>query len=516
MTSSSIYWSSVSKDMLSKVLLGGPTKLSNLSVLPTPNLRAPDGDIAIGYIEAGTTSVIPALALVDERNAEDLFAWLATYSPEVFPISQYVRVLGAGEWELTGSVTPSTRLDADPFWPSLILGELLAQGSGHDLRLTSIPLSRVPLCFSFTQARASMLFRSAPEALQAAANRLATLEKADRKWRVIGTDSLRSAWALAEDAFKPDEFVTKLVRALSDTFERQREPRQAAVPLPEELQEISLNLRKLAFGPLEYRVEEFERAAAALFSHSERNEASRLKFPALIAALTIWVGSGTSHISLLSEFAQRNPFVYVWFGAFAGVLGHAAWHPDWGRTTTAIGKSLRSGFDLASPPTADLSWNEFEWLKGLGSFELLSGVPRASAKILTVDVLPGASAPFRLAADDVSTHGGLEGQRLEPVMAKSIDGASAVHAPASEASVQNSVHLANSSEGVLISVDDYHQLSNAARAMSRILEQARSQTADASPEPFALQPSPGRSAKRTTPPSRKTVRKSSTKKLGTT
>lgn len=511
MTSSSIVWFSVDRGNVAKALLGSRDASSSVRE-PASQLREPiaNGDIAVGYTNGAAELLMPALAVVNQQRAEDLFAWLATYSPEVFPISQYVRLLDNEEWTHTGQVPASTRIDADPIWPSLILGELLAQGNSSDLRLTSLPLSRVPFCRSYTQARASALFRNNPAALRIAADRLEFLEKAENHLRNVNTGVLRTTWALAEDAFTLDTFTRDLISVLSWTFERQRESRGAMPELPQELRAVSLDLRKLASGPLEYRVEEFERAGSLLLAHAAAgNDAAHARLPALFAALALWVGSGTSHISLLAEVSSKIPATFAWFGAFAGVLGQASWHSDWTRTTAAIAKLLRSGFDVASTSTADLSWTEFAWLTSVGHFELLSGVPRASARVLSVDVLPGAPAPFRLSAEDNQGSTNVDMPKNDRVLAKH-----AVTPPSNSAVAtvaKSTPATKDTTSDVILSRNQMTELFAAAESISRLVDSVKRSLAPASEERFELKPPPA-STKKTASAGRKTTRKPATRK----
>ncbi|MBD2956676.1 hypothetical protein [Burkholderia pseudomallei] len=510
MTSSSIFWLPVDRGNVAKALLG--TQTTPFDFNESKNLLSrPDvaGDINIGFVNGGTRSAAAAVAIVDKRQAEDLFAWLATYSPEVFPLSQYVRVLDTEEWKRAEDIPACSRLDADPIWPSLILGELLAQGNNSELRLTSVPLSRVPFCLSYTQARASTLFRSSPDALRIAADRIEMLESAERRWRLVGTDVLRSTWALAEDAFDLDAFTRELVNVLSWSFERQRDGRSPQPPMPEELRKISLDLRKLAAGPLEYRVEEFERASSLLLACADTfNTGFYARLPALLAALALWVGSGTSHISLLAEIALKFPATYAWFGAFAGVLGPNCWHSEWARTSSAIAKQLRSGFDVASTSTADLSWTEFAWLLSVGHFELLSGVPRASAKIVSVDVLPGASASFRLSADDGQVVTNTDITKTEPLGARQPKSSAPNTVAFSDH--EASISSASAASQVTWSTEQVNAIASAVKTLSALLDNVRSTQPVSPDEQFELKPPPA-SAKKT-PSGRKTPRKSATRK----
>ncbi|MCX4176710.1 MULTISPECIES: hypothetical protein [Paraburkholderia] len=336
------------------------------------------------------------------------------------------------------------------------------------------------------------------------------LEKAERQWRNVNTGVLRETWALAEDAFALDAFTRDLVGVLSWTFERQRDSRGAMPQLPEELRAVSLDLRKLASGPLEYRVEEFERVVSLLIPQTgAKAEQLQVRLPAIFAALALWVGSGTSHISLLAEVSSSMPATFAWFGAFAGVLGPGSWHPEWARTTAAIAKMLRGGFDIVSTSAADLSWTEFAWLESVGQFELLSRMPRASAKVLSVDVLPGASAPFRLSADEGHGSASAEVAKNERSAENRIN--RSMSGPSAPVVSETSKAQRDPVSEVTFSNKQFEEITAAARTLSNLFDEIKRAHPILAEERFELKPPPV-SAKRTTSTTRKAVKKSATRK----
>jgi hypothetical protein len=510
MTSRSITWFSVERSDISKVLLGASSPAFNDGDSGKPLIGpTSESDLVVGFSNGETRATFPVVAVVDRLRSDDLFAWLATYSPDAFPISQYVRLLDKDELKLAEQTPASTSVGADAIWPSLILGELLAQGGNPESGITAVPLSRVQFCLGFTQARVSAIFQSDSNALRVAADRVELLERAEKRWRVVGVDVLRSTWALAEDAFGQDAFIRELVSLLSWTFERQRDQRGPQPPLPEEFQAISLNLRKLATGPLEYRVEEFERATSSLLANGhEVGSVAYTRLPALLAALALWVGSGTGHVSLLAEVAEKLPATYAWFGALAGALGSACWHADWGRTTAAISKQLRSGFDIAAPSTADLAWTEFAWLLSVGHFDLLSRVPRASSKVVSVDVLPGAPASFRLSADEGHAANG-DAAKIEPSAAKQPKPAAPTAIAGASGPLASPAPTGEAASAVL-SPGQIDVIAKAVATLSSLLDEVRTPKSSAPDEKFELKPSPV-AAKRTSA-GRKTSRKATARK----
>lgn len=504
MTSTQFLWSSVDRADAAKELIGRSDTGSPVTELARTLAELhPVKDLSLAFVERTGGLLSPAMTVLDNARVDDLFAWLATYAPATFPLSQYVRVLSNDEWAMVSSVPPTSRVDADPIWPSLILGELIAQGNGADFKLTAVPLSRVSLCLGYTQARASTLYRNSPGALRLTAERLSILEKADKQWRAVTTAELREMWALAEDTFTLDPFIRDLVRLLSWTFERNREQRGDLPPVPDLLREISLDLRKLSSGPLEYRVEEFERASAALLARKGAASNEKRRTAAVLAALAIWVGAGTSHITLLAEAASTFPLTFAWFGAFAGALGPASWHPEWARTTAAIAKMLRAGFDVASTSTADLSWTEFVWLANVASFDLLSGVPRVSPKVLSIDVLPGASAPFRLNSDETSPSI-VAFSKQERLVEAEPRPASATFAPNDVERVKSTVATATLTDQQL------NRLFEIANNLSSVLSQVQKPAAP--DEPFELKPNQPQAVKKAPPANRKNGRRATAKK----
>src|SRR5260221_8108970 len=74
----------------------------------------------------------PAIVVLNTSSSREVLAWLATYSPACFPLSQAVRSLTVDDLqacEASGNVDLSPR--NGHVWPCVILGELMGQGEFH-------------------------------------------------------------------------------------------------------------------------------------------------------------------------------------------------------------------------------------------------------------------------------------------------------------------------------------------------------------------------------------------------
>lgn len=353
------------------------------------------GEIGIGY-EDGSSR--PALAVLSRSGAKEALAWVATYAPEAFPLSQVVRVLPVDEYELLSSIGTRRIDDETSLWASVVLGEILSQGDGGSYP-DRVPISRSTACYSFAVARASVLYRKDEEVLLTAAARLRSLEK-DALFlsRKLTVERLTPIWRLADKSSLVRSEESQAVQSILGFANGT--PSLAGLS---ELAALEIDIRKMSSGSLEQRVTEFERASLILLSKVNHKQAFD-KAPMYLAAFAFWVGGGTSHISLLEEFAETFPAVYAWMGLFAGLAGKSVWDSKWLRGLSSVERSLRAPFTLTDPPTADLCWIEFELIASQRlPVEWIKELPKLSPKTLTVEIMPGATCQMRLAGDSVET-----------------------------------------------------------------------------------------------------------------
>jgi hypothetical protein len=394
-----IQWFSVTRDAIPAVIFG--FERPSVSGIPTPApFLTTTGDMTIGFLQEGLSSSPPLIAVVRDDAAMDLFAWVATYAAEAFPLSQAVRVISTDDWnDSKTALAQRTAVRKDLVWPSLILGEMLGQGDA-EFDLNAIPVSRAYACFSFAQARASLLCGSGSPMIRRCAQRLGTMEK-DGSFvkRPIAVEELLSMWGFIDDDFTRSEDIRSVIDAVTSTLALEFSHR-AGLRKPRDYHSIGLDLEKISSGSLEQRVIEFERVTEALVTAASLDPAIRRRIPLHLASFAIYVGAGTSHISLLDEFGKKFPSVYAWFGLLAGLIGPGSWDGKWLRTVNAIERLVRTGSQLQDPPTSDLCWMEYDWIRvQRDNVNWLKDIPKLYPRLLSVEIVPGATCQFRLSVD---------------------------------------------------------------------------------------------------------------------
>ena len=346
--------------------------------------------LVVGFAGAPKINSAPVVGLLDQSSSADFFAWLSTYAPEAFPVSQSIRVLSLSDWDNgVNALAPRTQFLKDAVWPSLIVGEILGQGE-RELDVASLPLSRVFATFTYAQARAALLYGESASLTRECRNRLLLVE-ADSAFvkRPIGVSDLALMWEFVEHS--QDAERRQIIKLVGNIIASEGLNRTESLPVV--FRSVNLNLEKLATGPLEQRVVEFERATKVLLESGRRgpNEALAL------AALAMLVGGSTTHVSLLDEFAAEFPTTFAWFGLLAGMVGSEAWDEKWLRFSTSVERLLRSSLSLEDPPTADLCWIEYNWIRGLRQSAIwLKETPKLYPRVLSIEILPGANCQLRL------------------------------------------------------------------------------------------------------------------------
>lgn len=367
---------------------------------PMPMLPVPKaGCLALGY-EGG--AVKPSLVLVNDNSTAEVLGWIATYTPDAFPLTQTVRVISADVYAICTSFDGEPQRPRHDFvWSSVLLGEMLSQGQTTS-SVDKVPVSRALACFSYTVARASALYGDSVKVSRILLQRLQSLEQ-DSIFakRALTVEALRYIWGFANEPIGHDSELSHTVSVVLAAIETS--PRSAANEIPI-LREIGVDIRKMSSGPIEQRVLEFERSTQTLVKECARSKELYRQAPMFFAAFAFWVGGGTRHISLLEDFSGTFPSVYAWMGLFAGLAGPEAWDSKWLRGVSAVDRHVRMPFTLADPPTADLSWVEYQFVASQKyPVEWVKELPKLSARTLTVEVLPGASCQMRLSGNTSDT-----------------------------------------------------------------------------------------------------------------
>lgn len=358
--------------------------------------------VALGYASfnaASNVGNLPALLILDESRASEIFSWLDVYAGETFPISQFGRVMSFRDWEIFHSATVSH--ERKPLnlglWASLILGEILAQGD-TEMEISELPLSRVGSTFSASVARAQGI-HSSIESNHLCINRLHQIESDSRfSRRAVNVEMLVPMWTLAStiEGFFYQEPYDVVIDVLATIMDSQAQHLSG----PLDLQNYIANYSDLRSDSVEARVIAFRSLETAAFANVNRGLTDS-SVAALIACGAFLVGRGTSHFFLLAKAARRHPVALAWFGLLGGVFGPTGWDAKWSKGVNGISKHLRGSYQSDSPTLADVSWIEYSWLTRTRSpADLFGVVPKLYPRLLSVEVIPGVSCQFRFANPD--------------------------------------------------------------------------------------------------------------------
>jgi hypothetical protein len=209
---SNIIWYPINKKALPGVLIGMEPLIGNS--LSFNQVISYESDISLGIkIEDSFNEVNreshERVIVVDDNKTADLFSWLNTYTKESFPLSQFARVVTESDWEILGNESTIKNRINGP-WANIVLGEILGQGEA-DVDLTYLPLSRAGACFSYSLARAAILYGPHSKVMPMVKDRLKTLQSDNRFLkRQIKVDDLFKLWDLLTSSLNFQIVLQKL------------------------------------------------------------------------------------------------------------------------------------------------------------------------------------------------------------------------------------------------------------------------------------------------------------------
>ncbi|MBV7563675.1 hypothetical protein [Pseudomonas sp. sia0905] len=354
------------------------------------NELKPEQELTFGYVNAPSKLDCnsPSLLILSDSKGAEVLAWVSTYSPESFPLSQFSRLVKYSDYKLLSN----KKIDARVFWPrkdrwaSVVLGEILAQGDS-DASISSLPLSRAQAVFTTPIAK-SAIFHANDGVVNTCIDRLRLLEK-DRDFveRTVSIDELLPVWERV-GCFWDEAYPIKKLTDL--------------LPLPKSKDDLFSSGVDLAQYPdllsdsAEKRVLEFRRFIREIPVVLAADRFNPL-VPASLAVAAFFVGRSTSHVFLLKEVSKDFPTVFVWFGLVAALMGPTYWDVNWSRAVKGIEKGFHSKFDWVDSSQADLSWVEYSWLNKVSkSNEPYADIPKLLPKVLSLEIIPGAVCQLRL------------------------------------------------------------------------------------------------------------------------
>jgi hypothetical protein len=156
------------------------------------------------------------------------------------------------------------------------------------------------------------------------------------------------------------------------------------------------NFPGLRSASVEERVVTFQRLVADIKTIDTAGEYPALA--AVVAGAVFLVGKGTSHAFLLKRVPAIAPAASAWFGLMAALAGPGVWDGHWHRACRGIEKVIRQHFEWGEPALADLAWAEYDWMATVfDGHKMFEAVSKTVAKVLSIEVMPGAICQLRLA-----------------------------------------------------------------------------------------------------------------------
>jgi hypothetical protein len=398
MTTESIGWRLFERDNLPEALYG-----------ETGDRRAPSSTFVLNDLEAGRVALgftrnqqqssynPPSIAVVADKFAAETFSWLRTYAEETFPVSQFGRIVTTKDWSLFSGLLEGRQVNTcrEDHWASVILGEALAQAEGEG-EPSTMPLSRALGCFSTAVARTSSIYGH-EIASNECSERLQKLA-ADPRFvrRSVVIEDLMPVWVMANLHLSESVTAIEAVNLVVDIAWKNHFDDLLDVVSPSLLKEHS----GLFSDSIEERVIAFNLLSNALIQFAEPPRSGNF-CGVLLAAGAFLVGRSTSHHFLLRKFGHQIPTAFVWFGLLAALAGPRAWDVHWSRAVKGIERQVRAKFEWTESVGVDLYWAEFTWLAN--NFEgnaVFATLPKMLPKVLSIEVIPGATCQLRLAVED--------------------------------------------------------------------------------------------------------------------
>jgi hypothetical protein len=382
-------WVAIGRDALPGVIAEGVLP-NDAKPVQSPWNQTEDVFVGLSSAERSSSPVVIGL---NATSARDTLAWLAAYSGTSFPLSQSLRSFSTEDLrQIDAPRRDGERARSMEYWPSIILGELLGQGE-YSPSIDAVAISRANACYSLACARTYAAYGRDSIWWADCATRLDTLESSVLfVKRAIGIRDLLPIWSHAVVESSADSMYKQLVGMVKGLIEGGESwsegPAVAMGP-------TVVDARMLGTGHMESRVRSFQAFLQSLRGVVDDSNSSASAM--MVAAAAVMVGNGTSHIALLEEFGKRIPTVFAWFGLFAAVLGPKGWDPSWNRAVNSVARLMRARGSVVDPPAFDLSWVEYDFVRAVPKpREFLKHIPKLYPRLLSVEVVPGASCQFRI------------------------------------------------------------------------------------------------------------------------
>lgn len=385
-------WTVVSRESLSEIFLGQAPVTGSPNAPPHSLLGLDAIAVSFSGERDGISPGSATLVLIAESTRVETLSWLRVNCPEIFPLSQFSRVLSTEDWVNFGEESfhggnHDGRPRAD-VWASVVAGEMIAQGD-LELDLAQVPMSRAAGCFSIAVARASLAYGSG-SAAATCVERLKFLEHDQRfSRRHVAVRDLEPVWAVVKRngrALVHPETAIELVFEIVRRDSRLKSLYDSLARVPG-LHSDAFEERVVAFNSL---VDSLKGQAVDVLRISACS--------AVVAIAAFLVGRGTSHEFLVRRNLELFPYGPVWFGLLAGLAGPTYWDATWARFAKGVERQVRSKFRWDEAAGYDLCWAEYSWYASTFDDRTFSQIPKLLPKVLSVEVLPGVACQLRISA----------------------------------------------------------------------------------------------------------------------
>ncbi|WP_258889259.1 hypothetical protein [Citrobacter portucalensis] len=392
-----INWVSVSKEELFDVIFNVKQLESYFWKNKISDFDVRSGKVLVGAVESQRldSKYKICMLVIDDDHFKDIFSWLRVYAEELFPLSQYARVILYSDYKeiiSRGLDLFSGEINSEEL-ACIAVGEALAISDGS-IELKSMALSRVSSCYTLPLARV-IYNHGSDELLTVCKRRLSVIARDNRFLkRSVSIEQLDSALYYlrsfkARSYYESDiyESVLKLINEVVNNIDSNK---NSFV-----VYEIKKQLTLMRSDSIEERVIAFNNISSCLPDITLDHAANDVS--PLIAAAAFLVGRSTSHLFLLNKIGKTLPIVFLWFGVIAASVGSKAWDFSWLRVVKGAERLIMPSLIISDVSPADVSWLEFSWLLGVSNdSEHLNELPKMLPRTLSVEVVPGATLHIRL------------------------------------------------------------------------------------------------------------------------
>lgn len=350
---------------------------------------------------------LPVIAIPAGGDLETFFADVATFYPNISPISAYMHVLGenlayqANFAEMGQPRSFDLHSNDDErrtkIWVALTMAEA-ASNAAHNATGSDVDVT-YSLCrrtMAFALARAAFLYPDlALDDVAGKWTQLRELTKMDFHPAVVASILWVARNLFEEQSERADaeDPVPALSRMIRGFFDRSVSPTKFSDFLAGMYPEITPHLAPIS-GNYDGRMDALNRIITVIRRNPHGPENDALSIGYFCNAI---LPGSLSHVRLLSRFVAEYPSVLVWYGFFSG----SSEGFDWKRPMSGIGQKLSrdicSQFSHDMRPSSDIDLEELAVLSRIGITS--SVIKPVHERSMLVSLLPGIDVFARLPVD---------------------------------------------------------------------------------------------------------------------